>query len=605
MGSYKIVSRKQALELILGSTRRLQTIRLPLDETLEYVAGENVYASQDIPRFDRAAMDGYAICSKDTANATTEYPVRLKVVGEIHPSTSKLSPVQGGQAARIMTGGPIPPEADAVVKEEDARYAGGTIEVQTAVQPCQYVSKKGKDIKMGGLIVKSGDLITPAVLGILASLQIRQVPVTRRPDVCVLAVGNELIDIHDRPTEHKIVASNIHMLSAMTRKHGGKVSFARISKNDKDAIRKDTVEGLKSDILITTGGSSNAQSDLTRALMADIGIELKFAGVTMSPGKGTSFGLYDKKPVFCLPGTPSAVYVAFYALVLPALLRLRGIRLDGMSPIKAVLDKDIKKKPGTEHLVQGLVREEDSLYRVLPLVGPDVDVFFAMSRANGLIMVSPDKSQVREGEAVNVQLLSNPQMFLSQTETTQQNATQAHEAFKAPIVSIVGKSDAGKTTLLESLVPELKARGYCIGTIKHDVHGFDIDHEGKDSWRHKHAGAHTVTISSPKKVAVIKDVETEETIDGLASKYFQDADIILTEGYKNEHKPKIEVFRSQAHDEPLCIDDDSLVALVSDIPLDLGVPRLELDDIKGLADLVEEKFLFANRRENQQVGASA
>ena len=277
-----------------------------------------------------------------------------------------------------------------------------------------------------------------------------------------------------------------------------------------------------------------------------------------------------------------------------------------MSPVKAILEQEIKKKPGIEHLAQGLVREKDASYHVLPLVGPDVEVTSAMTRANGLIIIDPDKARLSKGETVFVQPLHPFGAPLAiRRPLPEKKVIQGQGAIMAPIVSIVGKSDAGKTTLLERLVSELTARGYCIGTIKHDVHGFDIDHEGKDIWRHKHAGAHTVTISSPKKVAVIKDVETEETIDGLASKYFQDADIILTEGYKNEHKPKIEVFRSQAHDEPLCRDDDSLVALVSDIPLDLGVPRLELDDIKGLADLVEERFLFANRRENQPVGASA
>ena len=166
-----------------------------------------------------------------------------------------------------------------------------------------------------------------------------------------------------------------------------------------------------------------------------------------------------------------------------------------------------------------------------------------------------------------------------------------------PIVSIVGKSDTGKTTLLERLVPELRARGYRIGTIKHNVHGFDIDHKGKDSWRHKQAGAHTVAISSPTKVALVKDVETEETLDSVASKYFQDVDIILTEGYKKEDKPKIEVFRSQVHETPLCNGDEHLVALVSDTSLDLSVPRFELHDIKGLADFLEKRFLVKPRQQ--------
>ena len=160
-----------------------------------------------------------------------------------------------------------------------------------------------------------------------------------------------------------------------------------------------------------------------------------------------------------------------------------------------------------------------------------------------------------------------------------------------PIVSIVGNSDAGKTTLLVKLIAELTARGYRVGTVKHDVHGFDIDHEGKDSWRHKQAGAHTVVISSPVKTAIVKDVETEETLDGLASKYFENVDLILTEGYKKEDKPKIEVFRSRVHAAPLFGGDERLAALVSDTRLDLGVPRFDLDDITGLADFVEERFL--------------
>jgi len=591
MGCHKIVSREQALELILGSTYPLDTVQLPLEETLGHIAGENIYASTDIPRFERAAMDGYAICSKDTASATREHPVRLDVVGEIHPSTADLAPIETGQTVRIFTGGAIPPRADAVVKEEDVRYTAGIIEVQEVVPPSQYVWNKRKDVTKGGLIVPQGKAVSPAVLGILAALQMRKVPVTRRPEVSILAIGNELMDLDDRPTGHKIVASNMHMLSAMIEQYGGRVRVAKISRNDKDALRQDIEEGLTSDFLITTGGSSNASSDLTRPLMKEMGIDLQFAAVSILPGKGTFFGLYDRKPVFGLPGTPSAVYVTFYTLVLPALLRLMGVKAGGISPIKAILEQGIKKKPGIEHLVQGLVRGQGPLYSVLPLAGPEVGVFSAMTSANGLIIIDPDKGRLSQGETVLVQPLNPFEASFLGRSMPQKKVIQGQGAIMAPIVSIVGKSDAGKTTLLEKLVSELTARGYRIGTIKHDVHGFDIDHEGKDSWRHKHAGARIVAISSPTKVAVIRDVDTEETIDGLAANYFQEVDIILTEGYKRESKPKIEVFRSQVHEKPLCTNDDHLVALVSDIPLDLGVSRFELNDIKGLGEFLEQRFL--------------
>ncbi|MFH0812631.1 MAG: molybdopterin-guanine dinucleotide biosynthesis protein B, partial [Pseudomonadota bacterium] len=156
-----------------------------------------------------------------------------------------------------------------------------------------------------------------------------------------------------------------------------------------------------------------------------------------------------------------------------------------------------------------------------------------------------------------------------------------------PIISIVGKSDSGKTTLLEKLISEFRKRGYRVGTIKHDTHGFEVDHEGKDSWRHKQAGAATVAIASPSKVAVIKDIEEEKSLDLLVTEYFQDVDIIFTEGYKRESKLKVEVFRKEMHRELLCTDDENLIALASNQPFDIKAPCFDINDVKGLTDLIE------------------
>ncbi|MEI9478722.1 MAG: molybdopterin-guanine dinucleotide biosynthesis protein B [Deltaproteobacteria bacterium] len=160
-----------------------------------------------------------------------------------------------------------------------------------------------------------------------------------------------------------------------------------------------------------------------------------------------------------------------------------------------------------------------------------------------------------------------------------------------PIVSIVGKSDSGKTTLIEKLLPELTRRGYRIATIKHDTHGFEVDREGKDSWRHKQAGAHTVIISSPRKVALIRDVEKDLTLEELRGRLIQDVDLIISEGYKKDVQPKIEIFRKEVHQELLCTADDHLVAIVSNQPFNIGVPCFDLDDMKGLGDFIERTFL--------------
>ncbi|HOW56487.1 MAG TPA: molybdopterin-guanine dinucleotide biosynthesis protein B [Smithellaceae bacterium] len=160
-----------------------------------------------------------------------------------------------------------------------------------------------------------------------------------------------------------------------------------------------------------------------------------------------------------------------------------------------------------------------------------------------------------------------------------------------PIVSIVGKSDSGKTTLLEKLIPSLVQRGYRVATIKHNVHGFQIDHEGKDSWRHKKAGACLTLISSPACVALIEDAARDYSIAELREKYIKDVDVILTEGHKGNPYPKIEVFRSQLKRNLLCRKEDNLLAVAADIELDIGVPCFDINDAEGLADIIEGNFL--------------
>jgi molybdopterin-guanine dinucleotide biosynthesis protein B len=159
----------------------------------------------------------------------------------------------------------------------------------------------------------------------------------------------------------------------------------------------------------------------------------------------------------------------------------------------------------------------------------------------------------------------------------------------AQIISIVGKSGSGKTTLIEKIIRELKRRGYKVGTIKHVHHNFEIDKKGKDSWKHMEAGAETVAVVSNDKIAVFKQ-ETLEDLNSLET-YFQGMDIVLTEGFKKDKKPKIEVFRSSVHKEPLCLGDESLKAIVTDTKIETDLPVIGLDEIKTLADFITKTFL--------------
>jgi len=154
-----------------------------------------------------------------------------------------------------------------------------------------------------------------------------------------------------------------------------------------------------------------------------------------------------------------------------------------------------------------------------------------------------------------------------------------------PVISVVGKSGSGKTTLIEKLIPELKKRGYRIGVIKHALHGFSFDRKGKDSWRHKEAGADAVMVATQGKIAMVKD-EPCESIDSLQP-YFQDLDLVITEGYKKENKPKIEVIRKLRGESSVCGKNDHLIGVVTDTGIDLNVPTFGFEDINGLADLIE------------------
>ena len=176
---------------------------------------------------------------------------------------------------------------------------------------------------------------------------------------------------------------------------------------------------------------------------------------------------------------------------------------------------------------------------------------------------------------------------MNNTKNVSYNLT--HKRTTPPLVCIVGNSGSGKTTFIERLIPELKRRGLKVGTLKHDVHGFEMDKPGKDSWRHKQAGASTTIISSSQKIGIVMDVNHDHKPDELLP-LFSDMDIVLAEGYKRTDRPKLEIFRAEITKEPLSKEDKSLLAIVSDTTVDLDVPRFSTKDIKNVTDFLLDYF---------------
>ncbi|MEJ2068149.1 MAG: molybdopterin-guanine dinucleotide biosynthesis protein B [Deltaproteobacteria bacterium] len=160
-----------------------------------------------------------------------------------------------------------------------------------------------------------------------------------------------------------------------------------------------------------------------------------------------------------------------------------------------------------------------------------------------------------------------------------------------PIICIVGSSNSGKTTLIERLIPEFIKRGYRVATIKHHWENFQIDQKGKDSWRHKEAGAHTVVISSPQKVALVEDASHDHSLNELAARFIQGVDIIIAEGFKRAKHPKVEVFRRAVHPHPLAPELENVIAIMSDESLRMDIPCLDINDTIGAADIIEERII--------------
>jgi len=174
---------------------------------------------------------------------------------------------------------------------------------------------------------------------------------------------------------------------------------------------------------------------------------------------------------------------------------------------------------------------------------------------------------------------------------------------KPPIVSFVGNSGSGKTTLLEKMISQLTRKGFRLGTIKHDVHGFEMDRPGKDTWRHKQAGASTTMISSPAQVGIVMDVEREKSPRELLA-MMPDLDLVLTEGYKKADLPKIEVFRSQISKAPLCLDDPNLIAVVSEEPIETSCPRFNPHDIEALAQFLIRHLALSRESKSLTLASS-
>ena len=287
----------------------LGTEEVALAEAGSRVLAEPVVSAVNVPLFVRSAMDGYALKSEETFGAGPYNPLSFKIIGEVTPGAVFPGKVEKGETVRIMTGAPLPEGADAVLMAEYASERNGIMTAVEPVAPQKNIGRIGEDIRAGSEVFRAGRRLRAQDVGILASIGAARVPVRKKPGVCLLITGNELLKPGEKPEGPKIVDSNSIMLKMLVERDGGVVTEIRHLPDDKEVIR-DSLRNAPGDLLVTTGGTSVGVEDHAPVLVAEEG-ELLVHGIAMRPSAPTGYGVAGGRPVFLVPGNPVSCLAAY------------------------------------------------------------------------------------------------------------------------------------------------------------------------------------------------------------------------------------------------------------------------------------------------------
>ena len=396
-----------ALGILLSQIQRKEVIeKVSIVDAVGRVLAEDIVAEEDIPCFNRSAVDGYAVRSRDTFGASSISPVRLKVVGKVdvgeHPSIS----IGEGEATEIATGAVIPDGADAVVMCEDVKTIDGEIDVLKSVTPLENISLKGEDIRKGDVIAKRGLVLRPWDIGVLASLNIAYVNVIARIRVAVFSTGSELVEVGTKPPLGKLVNSTKSLVLSAAKELGCEPLDLGLVPDDVSEISKKMEEGVDTaDVLITTGGTSVGKRDYVKEALEEIGGAILAHGIAMKPGKPTGLGLLRGKPVIMLSGYPVAALVGFEAFVKPLIYHMLGTREQPKAMIKAKLTRRVASTPGTRSYLRVFVEKREGVFYAEPLRLTGSGVLSSVVRANGIVIIPEHRDGFDEGEEVDVQLI--------------------------------------------------------------------------------------------------------------------------------------------------------------------------------------------------------
>ena len=397
---------EEALKTVLDSTKVFGTERISIQDAHGRVLAEDVSSGLFHPPWDNSAMDGFAVRWDDIKNASKESGVQLRIVGDVRAGIMPDKPVKKGEAIRIMTGAPVPDGADSVVRVEDTKTEGDSVNIFCAGKIGENVRHKGENIKKGDTVLSKGSVLGAAHIGVMAMVGKPVVSVFRRPKVMVLATGDELADLDEEITENKIPNSNGYTIAAQVIESGGIPHLLGIARDNKESLREKIGEGLEGDMLLVSGGVSVGMYDFVKDILKEYGIDMKFWTVGIRPGHPIAFGLVGNKPIFGLPGNPVSTMVTFEVFARPALLKMSGHTSFSRPIVEAVCEKELRTRPGRTNYVRAVTRYKDGKYHARSTGDQGSGILISMSQANSFIILPPDKEKVLQGEVVKVQLFA-------------------------------------------------------------------------------------------------------------------------------------------------------------------------------------------------------
>ncbi len=411
---------EEARERILSYFRRLEPERKPILEALGQVLAEDVVAPFDIPPLDNTAMDGYAVRAADTDGASEAAPVELRVVADLAAGYVLQTPVGPGEAVRIMTGAPMPPGADAVVpfEETDEALRGineaarkpGLVRILKAARQGANIRYRGEDVHQGSVVIPAGRVLRPSEVGVLASMGLTHVTVTRRPVVAILSTGDEITPPGEPLQPGRIYDANAYSVAALVLKYGGIPRILGIARDTVEDLTRKIHEGLDADMLVTSAGVSRGDFDVVKDVLAREG-NIDFWTVRMRPGKPLAFGAFPAPggrhvPHLGLPGNPVSSMVSFELFGRPAIFTMLG-RSDWERPTVRAISRDRVRNPDARRFyARCIVTRGDDGRWYADLTGPQGSgILTSMSAANALAVIPEDVPEAVPGDEIECIML--------------------------------------------------------------------------------------------------------------------------------------------------------------------------------------------------------